>query len=44
MDDMEDAMLDSTAEPRKPNSRLGCMLPMSEALNGLVVTLPATQI
>lgn len=44
MDDMEDAMLDSTAEPRRPNSRLGCMLPMSDALSGLVVTLPQTQI
>ena len=44
MDDTEDAMLDSTAEPRRNNSRLGCMLPMSAELDGLVITLPASQI
>ena len=44
MDDMEDAMLDCTTEPRRPNSRLSCMLTMSPALDGLVVHLPATQI
>jgi 2Fe-2S ferredoxin len=41
---MEDAMLDSTAEPRRPNSRLSCMLTMSAQLDGLVVHLPATQV
>jgi len=44
MEEMEDAMLDSTAEPRRPNSRLSCMLTMSPQLDGLVVHLPATQI
>ena len=42
--DMEDAMLDSTAEPRQPNSRLSCMLTMGPELDGLVVRLPASQI
>lgn len=44
MEEMEDAMLDSTAEPRRPNSRLSCMLTMGAELDGLVVHLPATQI
>ena len=44
MEEMEDAMLDSTAEPRRPNSRLSCMLTMGSELDGLVVHLPATQI
>jgi 2Fe-2S ferredoxin len=44
MDDMEDAMLDCTAEPRRANSRLGCKLPIGSELAGLVVHLPASQI
>ena len=44
VDDMEDAMLDSTAEPRRANSRLSCMLTMRPELDGLVVHLPASQI
>lgn len=44
MDEMEDAMLDCTAEPRRANSRLSCMLPMGPELAGLVVRLPASQI
>lgn len=44
VDDMEDAMLDSTAEPRRANSRLSCMLTMNADLDGLVVHLPASQI
>lgn len=36
-------MLDSAAEERKPSSRLGCQITLSDALNGLVVRLPATQ-
>jgi ferredoxin, 2Fe-2S len=39
----EDAMLDSTAAPRLPGSRLSCQLPMSAALDGLVVRLPGGQ-
>ncbi|CAG9166074.1 2Fe-2S iron-sulfur cluster-binding protein [Cupriavidus pinatubonensis] len=44
LDDMEDAMLDSTAEPRRANSRLSCMLTMTAELDGLVVHLPPSQI
>lgn len=44
MNEMEDAMLDSTAEPRRANSRLSCMITMSPELDGLMVHLPATQI
>jgi 2Fe-2S ferredoxin len=43
VEDQEDAMLDCTAEARRPNSRLSCMLVMSAALDGLTVHLPAAQ-
>lgn len=36
-------MLESTAEARKAGSRLSCQVTVSEALDGLVVRLPATQ-
>jgi len=36
-------MLNNTFEPRKPNSRLGCQIQLTEALNGLTVTTPAAQ-
>jgi 2Fe-2S ferredoxin len=39
----EDAMLDGTASPRKPNSRLSCQLVMTPQMEGLVVTMPETQ-
>jgi 2Fe-2S ferredoxin len=39
----EDAMLEGTASPRKPNSRLSCQLVVSEQMDGLVVHLPETQ-
>lgn len=39
----EDSMLDFTADLRKPNSRLSCQIPLTEALDGLAVDLPATQ-
>ncbi len=38
MDDMEDAMLDA-AYDRKENSRLTCQIEVSDALDGLVVTV-----
>ena len=41
--DAEDAMLDCTGEPRKPNSRLSCQLIVTAALDGMVVRLPAVQ-
>jgi 2Fe-2S ferredoxin len=39
----EDAMLDGTASPRRPNSRLSCQLVVSPEMEGLVVYLPETQ-
>ena len=39
----EEAMLDYTAEPRAPNSRLSCQLKVTEELDGAVFTLPAQQ-
>jgi 2Fe-2S ferredoxin len=39
----ENAMLESTAAERKPNSRLSCQLIVKPALEGLVVHTPETQ-
>ncbi|HEX3535819.1 MAG TPA: 2Fe-2S iron-sulfur cluster-binding protein [Stellaceae bacterium] len=39
----EDAMLEGTASPRRPNSRLSCQLVVSPEMEGLVVHLPETQ-
>jgi len=39
----EDAMLDGTAVPRRPNSRLSCQLVMTPEMDGLVVDMPETQ-
>ena len=39
----EDAMLEMTAAPRSPTSRLSCQLQLTPALDGLVATLPETQ-
>jgi 2Fe-2S ferredoxin len=39
----EDSMLDFTASPRRPNSRLSCQIQLTEALDGLAVDLPASQ-
>jgi 2Fe-2S ferredoxin len=36
-------MLDFAAAPRQPNSRLACQITLTDALDGLVVDLPATQ-
>lgn len=40
----EEAMLEGTASPRQPNSRLSCQLVVSPEMDGLVVTLPETQV
>lgn len=40
----EEAMLEGTASPRRPNSRLSCQLAASPEMDGLVVYLPETQI
>ena len=36
-------MLDFTATPRRPNSRLSCQIRLTPALDGLTVELPSTQ-
>jgi ferredoxin, 2Fe-2S len=36
-------MLEFTAAPRQPNSRLSCQIQLTEALDGLTVDLPDTQ-
>jgi ferredoxin, 2Fe-2S len=41
--DDEDAMLEMTAHPRQPGSRLSCQIRLVEALDGLRATLPPTQ-
>jgi len=41
-DDMEDSMLDF-AEEVKDNSRLSCQILMSDDLDGITVTTPASQ-
>jgi 2Fe-2S ferredoxin len=42
--DMEDDMLDCTAEERGPNSRLSCQIELNESLDGLRVQIPEDQI
>ncbi len=37
------AMLEMTAAPREPGSRLSCQIELQPALDGLQVRLPATQ-
>jgi len=39
----EDGMLEFTAAPRKPNSRLSCQIQLDETLDGLTVELPDRQ-
>lgn len=41
--DDEQAMLDFTASPRRPGSRLSCQLLLTPALDGMAVDLPASQ-
>ena len=41
--DTEDAMLESTAAERLPNSRLSCQIKVTAELNGLVVMTPESQ-
>ena len=42
-EDDERTMLDFTAAPRQANSRLSCQIVLNQALDGLVVDLPANQ-
>src|SRR3984885_10986461 len=39
----EDEMLNTTASERRPNSRLGCQIPVSKELEGLIVRTPKKQ-
>src|SRR5579859_743090 len=39
----EDEMLNTTACPRQPNSRLGCQIPVTKELDGLIVRTPKTE-
>ena len=39
----EDELLDCTAAPRGPSSRLSCQLRMTEALDGLSLSMPERQ-
>ena len=40
----EDEMLDLAASERQPSSRLSCQIPITEELDGLVLSLPETQL
>jgi ferredoxin, 2Fe-2S len=40
----EEEMLESTASPRLPNSRLSCQIKLTEELDGLILRLPAEQL
>lgn len=40
--DMEESMLDMANDPQD-NSRLGCQIEMTEALDGIIVRLPVSQ-
>ena len=39
----ESAMLEMTASPRLPHSRLSCQIVLQSGLDGLTVTLPESQ-
>jgi 2Fe-2S ferredoxin len=41
--DDERGMLEFTASPRRPNSRLSCQIELTPALEGLTVDLPPSQ-
>ncbi|HZM81108.1 MAG TPA: 2Fe-2S iron-sulfur cluster-binding protein [Candidatus Limnocylindrales bacterium] len=42
--DYEDELLNSIAGRRRPHSRLACQIPVSDALDGLVVHMPEEQV
>jgi 2Fe-2S ferredoxin len=41
--DTEEAVLEISAEERQPTSRLSCQIKMTDALDGLIVRMPAKQ-
>ncbi|HCT76203.1 MAG TPA: ferredoxin [Micromonosporaceae bacterium] len=42
--DLEDELLEVTASERRDNSRLSCQMPVTDALDGLVVHMPEKQL
>lgn len=42
--EIEEEMLDLTATQRRPTSRLSCQIKLVEAMEGLVLHLPGTQV
>jgi 2Fe-2S ferredoxin len=40
----EEEMLESTASPRLPSSRLSCQIKLTDELDGLILRLPAEQL
>lgn len=42
-DEMEQAMIECLADPT-PQSRLSCQIPLTQALDGLTVDLPGSQV
>ena len=43
-DTTESDMLEGTAAERRPNSRLGCQIPLTDQLDGLTVQIPDRQV
>ncbi len=43
MEEEEDEMLAAANAPRKANSRLGCQVRVTNALNGIIVRIPEKQ-
>ena len=43
MQEDEDEMLNTTASERRTNSRLGCQIPVTKKLDGLIVRTPEAQ-
>ncbi len=43
-DTTESGMLEGTAAERRPNSRLGCQIPLTDQLDGLTVQIPDRQV
>src|SRR5258706_12546155 len=44
MQEDENAMLDTTLCPRRPNSRLSCQIPVTKELDGMIVHTPKAQV
>jgi 2Fe-2S ferredoxin len=44
IEEQEDEMLEGTASPRQPNSRLSCQIRVVPGLSGVTIRLPKSQI